>query len=230
MFYLKILPFLSKLIKSHFKGFIIIFFLFNCIACNSIDLKDQDSSNSTYSVPPLEDKKYGSILAKWYRENSIYRDLEMLFKSSATLMSPEMKEAYEKRLIETQGVGVKIDKNIMGDATSFVIVVNHFIKTKALLELYDNKLWNLQLFIDGKSYSPESVIPYKNKDILSSYFPDNSHWSRFYVVIFKLPSHVIDEISAEQNVGKRNLPQNGDRTIVFTMNSGEVQIKFSWNR
>ncbi|BBH52984.1 hypothetical protein [Fluviispira sanaruensis] len=230
MFYLKILLFLSKLIKSQFKGFIIIFFLFNCIACKSSDIKVQDSINSTYSAPPLEDKKYGPILAKWYRENSIYRDLEMVFQSSATLLTPDMKEAYEKRLLETQGVGAKIDKNIMSDSTTFAIVVNHFIKTKALLELNDNKLWNLQLFINGKSYSPEGVISYKNKEILSSYFPDSSFWSRFYVVHFKLPSHLIEEISAEENVGKRSLPQNGDRTIVFTMNSGEVQIKFSWNR
>ncbi|KAB8033716.1 hypothetical protein [Fluviispira multicolorata] len=232
MFHLNNLKYSSRIVSFHFKGFLLILFSLLCIACKSITLKEAESIESSYSLLPLEDKNYEPILSKWFRENYKYRDLELLFVSSATLLSPQMKNAYEKRLIETQGNNVKIDKNILNDSSTFGIIINHFTKNRVLLELNDQKLWTLQLNIDGKDYSPDSIIYYKNKDMLSSYFPDNNYWSRFYLVLFKLPPPILDKIESvnvrQKNDKNQSLPQIDDRTIVFTMNSGEMQMKFSW--
>lgn len=201
-------------------------FLMMCTACVS--------SNSDVFIPPSasEDVKYQPVLEKWRKNASTYKDLDLIFKASAVLISPEMDESYRNRLIEIYGNQAKVDDKIVLSKDTISVVVDFFTRSESHLDLADESLWKLQLTINGNKIPSYSVHRYRKKELLTPFFPLSSHWSRLYVVTFKLPIELLNGLEAKDFFDKKesnsNLPNGQDRTIVFSMHSGEAQVKFSW--
>lgn len=202
------------------------FFLLLCTACSTI------TTDSYFPSSALDDANYQPVLKKWRKSVSVYKDLELRFRASAVLISPEMEEAYKTRMFEIQGAQAKADNKIILNKETISIVVDIFAKTEAFLDLEDENLWNLNLSIQGNTINPISINQYRKKELLLPFFPMSSGWSRYYVVVFKLPYELLKGVEAkeffQEKESRPDLPPGQDRTIVFSMNSGEAQAKFSW--
>ena len=201
-------------------------FLLFCTACSTLPMDSYSPSS------PMDDARYEPVLDKWRKSVSTYKDLELRFRASAVLVSPEMEESYKIRLTEIQGAQAKADNKILASNDTISVVVEVFTKTEAFLDLDDDKLWSLNLTLQGKVFNPISVNRYRKKELLMPFFPLSTQWSRYYVVVFKISKELLNggEIKAffEKKELQPDLPQEQDRTIVFSMNSGEAQAKFSW--
>ena len=203
----------------------IVFLLF-CTACVSTNSKIQVTSSA------IDDPKYQPVLDKWRKSASTYRDLDLIIKTSAVLISPEMDESYRNRFIDIHGNQAKFDDKIILTKDTISIVVDLFTKSEAHLDLTDESLWKIHLIINGVMIRPQSVDRYRKKELLSPFFPLSSSWSRDYVIVFKLPVDILSGNEAKDLFDKKevssSLPNPQDRTIVLSMNSGEAQVKFSW--
>jgi hypothetical protein len=202
-------------------------FLLLCTACSTLPTDSYSPSS------PMDDAKYQPILEKWRKSVSTYKDLELRVRASAVLVSPEMEESYRTRLSEIQGAQAKVDNKIVMSKNTVSVVVEVFTKTEAFFDLADDNLWSLSLTIQGKPISPNSINRYRKKELLVPFFPLSTDWSRFYIVVFKLPYELLKEGEVKEFFQKKesqpDLPPGQDRTIVFSMNSGETQAKFSWD-
>lgn len=217
-------------LKPQFGFFAYICFLLLCTACSTPP--SNFSSGSVTPSLPMDDAKYQPVLGKWRKVVSNYKDLELNFKASAILISPEMEEAYKERLIEVHGTKAKVDHNIVSDNDKIVIVIDVFAKPDTFLDISDERLWNIELSMGAHSVVPYSINRYRNKEILNPFFPLSTQWSRHYVILFKLPTEVLKGGGVKDLFHKKDpqadLPPRKDDTIVFSMNSGEAQAKFSW--
>lgn len=207
-------------------NFSLSFFLLLCSSCSTL-------SSESFSPPsPTDDAKYEPVLKKWRKNISVYKDLELRLRASAVLISPEMEESYKVRLSEIHGNQAKVDNKIVLSKDTISVVIEIFTKTEAFLDLNDESLWNLSLTMQGNTSNPISVYRYRKKELLLPYFPISTQWSRFYVVVFKLPLELQNENAIKDFFQKKepqiDLPPSQDRIIVFSMNSGEAQVKFSW--
>ncbi len=203
------------------------FFFLLCTACSTLSME-------SYSPPSaLDDAKYLPVLEKWRKNVSSYKDLELRFKASAVLISPEMEESYKFRLFEIQGSQAKVDNKIVLSKDTVSVVVDFFTKTEAFLNLADENLWNLSLTIHGKSINPNSINRYRQKEQLLPFFPMSTEWGRYYIVVFKLPYELRDGSEAKEFFQKKELQPDllpgQDSTIVFSMNSSEARAKFTWD-
>ena len=99
-----------------------LFFAFILNSCSSTpdaknDLNQEDSLFNSAKIFGHEeyfnDTVYNPLLQKWSREVSLYKDFEMSLSGSAILMSPEMVEAYEKKMQKMDGNLLRLDKNLV---------------------------------------------------------------------------------------------------------------------
>ncbi|APJ03604.1 hypothetical protein [Silvanigrella aquatica] len=201
------------------------FFLILCTACSTLY-----STNTPQSA--IDDVKYQPVLEKWRKKVSAYKDLELKFTASAVLVSPEMEDSYRLRMLEIQGNQEQVDSKIILNKDTISVVVDLFTRSESYLDLDDKRFWNINLIINGKTINPLSVNRYRKPELLTPYFPKGSVWSRFYVVVFKLPVEILNGRNAkdlfELNEAKSQMPLGQDRTIIFSMNSSEAQAQFSW--
>jgi hypothetical protein len=204
-----------------------IVFLLICTACVSTNSKIQLTSSA------IDDPKYQPVLDKWRKSASTYRDLDLILKTTAVLISPEMDELYKNRFIDIHGSQAKFDDKIILSKDTISVVVDLFTKSEAHLDLSDESLWKIQLIINGIMIRPQSIDRYRKKELLSPFFPLSSSWSRYYVLVFKLPFDLLMGNEVKDLFEKKelasSLPNPQDRTIVLSMNSGEAQVKFSWD-
>jgi hypothetical protein len=202
------------------------FFLFYS-SCSTL------STDSYSPSSPWDDANYEPVLEKWRKSVSIYKDLELRFRTSAVLITPEMEVFYKIRFAEILGSQAKIDDKIVSSKDTISVVVDVFTKTESFLDLTDETLWNLSLTIQGKSVKPNSINHYRKKELLSPFFPKSTLWSRYYIIVFKLPYELLNGVESKEFFQKKesqpDLPQGQDSTIVFSMNSGEAQAKFIWD-
>ena len=216
----------SKLISLlTFPAYIV--FLMMCTACVS--------SNSEVKIhsAPIEDPKYQPILNKWRKSVLIYKNIDLIMKASAVLVSREMEQSYKNRFIEIHGEKAKVDDKIMLSKDTISIVIDLFAKSDAYMNLSDQSMWNVNLSINNNIISPYSIERYRKKELLIPFFPLSTYWSRYYVLIFKIPFELLKGNDAKDLFEKKDnatqLPNSQDGTIVLLMNSGEAQIKFSWD-
>ena len=205
-----------------------LFFAFILNSCSSTpdaknDLNQEDSLFNSAKIFGHEeyfnDTVYNPLLQKWSREVSLYKDFEMSLSGSAILMSPEMVEAYEKKMQKMDGNLLRLDKNLVSkkeDVVSILMIM--FSSFKKMNDFDDSDSWNKTLYFQNKWISASNVVEYKNKSGFIPYFPVESHWSKVYVVQFQVPQL------------KESLSKIGtaDAPLVFSLHSGIVNADFYW--
>jgi hypothetical protein len=190
----------------------IVMILFVFGGCASVSVTSSKNVSAQVPAEVSENSSYSSILLKWERDVSLYKNLELYFSGNATLMVPEMLDAYKKHYQENQGKLAKLDSNIISeDVNNISVVVSMYTSSAKFVELDDAKIWSCSLLYNGSLYTPSSVSYYRNKSSFVPYFSIGSFWSRMYVLQFKVP-----------HFEKSNLP------IVFSMHSGIAKADFYW--
>lgn len=184
-------------------------------------------------TPPQADENYQPVLTKWSRTSNIYKDLQLQFKINAVLVAPEMEDAYKKRIEYVYGAQAKFEDKILLKNDTIAIILDFFAKPDAHLDLSDENIWHLKLQINDIEVRASQVYPFKRKESLDTFFPASSYWSRYFVVIFKFPYEALQGLSVKDFFSKdknssENVLNNQENKIVFSMNTAETQVKFSW--
>lgn len=178
------------------------------------------SKNAQAFVPesPRDDPEYGEVLTKWERDVSLYKDFMMYFSGTATLMAPEMIDAYKQRVEKVLGVDAKLDKNIIPeDKNTISIVISMYTTFPKFDDLEDSKIWNCALFYNNRWIQPSNLVYYRNKSSFIPYFTMGTSWSRMYVAQFPI-SHFNLQRTLEDS----------DHPIVFSMHSGIAKADYYW--
>jgi hypothetical protein len=220
-----IIPTRTFFIKITAYSFLILF----CTACTTSIQK------MSAPVSPFDDLDYSPNLEKWRKQVSVYNDFELQILAGAVLVAPEMEEHYKVRLRRLQSEYAQSNPYIVTSQDSISIVIDLFAKTKPYMDLTDQNLWHLTLTIDDTVIAaPHRIVAFSRHELLSPFFPLSSQWSRYYIVIFKLPYQILKGKDVKNFFSKQektqDLPQSENRTILFSMNSGEAKLHFSWSR
>ena len=205
--------FVTKKIVSQVKRVPILFIFLFVYSCTSTQQNVSESKNAHAVVPdnPHDDAEYAPELLKWERDVTLYKDYVMYFSGTATLMAPDMVDAYKKRFEKVQGEA-KFDVNIVPpDKDTLSVIVTVYNAFSKFSELDDNKIWNCALSYNNKWISPSSLVYYRNKSSFTPYFTTGSPWSRMYVIQFK-----VAHLESNQN------------PIEFSMHSGIAQADYYW--
>lgn len=181
-----------------------------------------------------EDENYQPILTKWSKSTNIYKNLELKFKITAVLISPEMEDAYKGRIEYIYGPKAKIDEKILVKKDTIAVVLDFFSKPDNFFELNDEGLWKISLKINDVIVPAHEIQPYRRKEGLKPFFPLSSYWSRHYIVLFKFPYEALKGSEVKDlflNEKKESIvsSSNSENKITLSMHSEEAQIKFSWD-
>lgn len=210
-----------------FKRLVNIFLIFLTLGCSSL------ATNSFSPSSAYEDVKYRPVLEKWRKTENVYKDLELKFRASAVLISIEMEESYKDRMTEIYGLSGIADSKILLSKDTISVVVDVFSKNEVFLDLEDKSLWSISLMMREKKVNPLAIHRYRKKEVLLPFFPMSTDWSRYYVIVFKLPYEVLNGYNIKDifynNEHQSDILPQQDRSIIFSMNSSEAQTKFVWN-
>ncbi|WGL59651.1 hypothetical protein QEJ31_14055 [Pigmentibacter sp. JX0631] len=217
-----------KLKKTGTSFFYYIIFIFLYTGCVHNQAEVLKPSNM------YEDENYQPVLTKWSKSTNIYKDLELKFKITAVLISPEMEEAYKNRIEYIYGPKAKIDEKILLKKDTIAVVLDFFSKPDTFFELSDEGLWKISLKINDIIVPSHEIHPYRRKEGLKPFFPLSSYWSKHYIVLFKLPSEAlkgleVKDLFLNEKKESKELSSNEENKITLSMHSAEAQIKFSWN-
>lgn len=178
-------------------------------------------------VKPQDDPEYSPTLLKWERDVNLYKDLELFFSGTVVLMTPEMTEAYKNQVKKVQGETAKIDTNIVPEGKDMLsVVIAMYTPSAKFLELDNNKIWSVSLYVNHEWLSPSSLVYYRNKSSFISYFSTGSIWSRMYVAQFHVPH--FDENFKVKPAQMASQEKQDDNSIVFSMNSAIAKADFYW--
>ncbi len=207
-------------------AYIVFFILYTSCAHKQVEIVTPSQA--------YDDEKYQPVLVKWSRNSNVYKDLELRFKITAVLVAPEMEEAYRNRIDYIYGQFAKIDDKILLKKDTIAVILDFFGKPDSHYELSDESVWKMTMKIKDSVIPASEIHPYKRKEGLKPFFPLSSYWSRHYIVLFKIPNEVLNGLEVKdifQTEKKANteLPTDQENLITFSMNSGEAQIKFSWD-
>ena len=182
----------------------------------------------------FEDQNYQPVLTKWSKTTNIYKDLELKFKITAVLISPEMEDAYKNRIEYIYGSKAKIEEKILLKKDTIAVVLDFFSKPDTFFELSDEALWKISLKINDVIVPAHEIQPYRRKEGLKPFFPLSSYWSRHYIVLFKFPygalkGFEVKDLFLNEKKESKELSSNEENKITLSMHSEEAQIKFSWD-
>lgn len=136
-----------------------------------------------------EDKAYNAAFKESTRDFEIIKNFETRSMLHATRLSPQFIKAfsdrYQKLFNETQpALQEAVSK------TGFFVVL--YTGNRDMMALDDERLWNVQLEVDGTLHKPASIKRLSPKERWQPFFKNITPWSQEYLVIYDVPNATSD--------------------------------------
>jgi hypothetical protein len=175
------------------------------------------STESGVSVTPApdEDDQYASVLEAATRSKSVFKDFEARYYVTATYLSPEFRNAFQKRLERVYKLG-QVEFNKATGKAGFFVAINS--PNLDALDLTDPQHWTILLSTPEGPIKPVLIEALHDKERWRAFFPKAiTDWTTDYLVVFDAPS-----------VNPNSPALVAKTPVSLTLANADAQVTLSW--
>jgi hypothetical protein len=131
---------------------------------------------------PHEDDDYIEALEKATVDIEVNDNFQTEYQLSATYISPEFKDALNKRV---QSIYDNPNTDLVNSDSKSGYFISVFAPDTQLMNLTDSNLWSIHLKSADKKYTPLKIKKIYKKEKWEAFFPYISAWSQEYFILFE---------------------------------------------
>ena len=172
-------------------------------------------SDVSITTSPKEDDEYAAALAKATQKRSVFKDFEARYFVSATILSPEFRTAFQKRLERVYKLGQVQFEKAAGKA-GFFVQIN--APEMDRVELNNPHHWTILLDTPEGPVKPVLIERLDDKERWRAFFPEGvTDWTSDYLVVFDVPA---------VNPNSPALVEKPQVSLTFA--NADAQVRLTW--